>query len=151
MRNFRKDAKIAASVLVAALVVSQAFRITQSNPPVKADISVAAETGRLLHRACYNCHSNETVWPWYSSVAPVSWLVGSDVSEGRQRLNFSDWGTYSPDLKLKNLKKIAEEVGEGGMPPWYYRAVHPEARLGQAEREHIRNWTVIELARLEQK
>jgi cytochrome c551/c552 len=151
MRNLRKDAKIGALVLVAALIASQAIRITKSNPPVQADVSAAPEISVLLHRACYNCHSNETTWPWYSDIAPVSWLVGSDVSEGRQVLNFSDWGTYSLDTKAKKLKKIAEEVVEGGMPPWYYKIAHPEARLSQSERDRIRNWSTSQLARQESK
>ncbi len=151
MRNWRKDAKIAILVLIAAFVVSQGFRIDKSNPPVRAEISAAPEVGALLHRACYNCHSNETVWPWYSNIAPVSWLIGSDVSEGRQLLNFSDWETYAIDLKAKKLGKIAEEVGDAGMPPWYYVPLHAEARLSDAERTRIRDWTEAERGRLLQK
>ncbi len=146
MRNWRKDLKVGFIVLIAALIVSQAFRINKTNPPVQADISLPQEIGSTLHRACYNCHSNETVWPWYSNVAPVSWLVASDVSEGRDQLNFSVWGTYDAASKSKKLDKIAEEVMGGGMPPWYYTMVHSEARLSQAEREQIRNWTAAELA-----
>jgi len=147
-RDFRKDAKIGFLVLIAALIVSQAIRINKSNPPVQADLSTSPEMSATLHRACYNCHSNETVWPWYSNLAPLSWLVGSDVSEGRQLLNFSAWGTYDLDAKAKKLRKIAEEVGGGDMPPWYYTVVHWEARLTPAERGQIRNWTALELARL---
>ncbi|HYK87968.1 MAG TPA: heme-binding domain-containing protein [Acidobacteriota bacterium] len=151
MRNWRKDLTIAAVVLVAALVVSQAFRINKINPQVRSDISAAPEISVLLRRACYNCHSSETVWPWYSNVAPVSWLIASDVSEGRSLLNFSDWGTYVPDLKIKKLRKIAEEVAGGDMPPWYYNTLHPEARLSEAERAQIRTWSEAELTHLGQK
>ncbi len=151
MRNWRKDLKIAVFVVIAALIVSQAFRINKSNPPAQANLSAAPEISSLLHRACYNCHSNETVWPWYSNVAPVSWLIGSDVSEGRQLLNFSNWGTYTADLKTKKLKKIAEEVGGGDMPPWYYSMMHPEARITQAERDQIRTWAEAGAAGMEKK
>ncbi len=151
MRDWRKDARIAGIVIVAALILSQAIRINKSNPPVQADLSAGPEIAPFLHRACYNCHSNETIWPWYSNVAPVSWLVGNDVSEGRQLLNFSVWGTYNPDLKSKKLKKMAEEVGNEEMPPWYYNLVHPEARLNGSQREAIRNWAQAELARVEGK
>ena len=139
---------MAGMIIVTALILSQAIRINKSNPPVPADISAAPEIGTILHRACYNCHSNETFWPWYSNVAPVSWLVGSDVDEGRDLLNFSSWGTYTPDLKSKKLGKIAEEVGDGGMPPWYYNLVHSEARLSRTERETIQSWAQTELARV---
>ncbi len=146
MRNWRKDGKIALLVLIAALIISQAFRINKSNPPIQGDVGATPEISALLHRACYNCHSNETVWPWYSNVAPVSWLLASDVSEGREKLNFSAWSIYDAGLKSKKLNKIAEETGGGGMPPWYYTMVHPEARLSAAEREKIRNWTQAGLA-----
>ena len=147
MRDLRKDARIVLIVLIAALVISQAFRINKTNPPVQSDIAVAPEMNMLLHRACYNCHSDETVWPWYSNIAPISWLVGSDVSEGRELLNFSEWGKYNPELKSKKLKKIGEEVGNGGMPPWYYTFVHSEARLTPTEREQFQSWAAAELTR----
>ncbi len=151
MRDLRRDAKIALIVLIAAFFAAQGFRINKRNPPVRADVAAPLEVGMLLHRACYNCHSNETVWPWYSNVAPISWLVGSDVSEGRELVNFSDWQTYSAELKSKKLKKIAEEVEGGDMPPWYYTMVHSEARLTAAEREQLRSWTAAELMRAGEK
>jgi hypothetical protein len=95
----------------------------------------------LLKRACYNCHSNETVWPWYSSVAPVSWLLGSDVQEARRKLNFSEWDTYAEDIRGYKLRGIAEEMEEEAMPPWYYSMVHRDARLSQGERDAVISWT----------
>jgi hypothetical protein len=141
MSYSRKGAKIAILVLVAALVVSQAIRIDRTNPPVRSDVSVEAAVKPLLKRACYNCHSNETVWPWYSSVAPVSWLLGSDVQGARRKLNFSEWDTYAGDIRGYKLKGIAEEMEEKGMPPWYYSMMHRDARLSQEERDTIKNWT----------
>ncbi len=141
MRSFRKDAKIAVLVLVAALLLAQAIRIQKSNPPVSADISTDPAVKHLLQRACYNCHSNETVWPWYSNVAPASWLVASDVNEGRRQLNFSEWGTYNRDTQARKLKAISEEVKDGDMPPWYYSMMHRESHLTPEEKERIRAWT----------
>jgi hypothetical protein len=141
MRSFRKDAKIGILVIVAALLLAQAIRIERSNPPVHSDISADPAIKPLLRRACYNCHSNETVWPWYSDVAPASWLVASDVNEGRRQLNFSDWEAYSQNIRAEKLKAIADEIQEGDMPPWYYSLVHREARLKPTEREQIRAWT----------
>jgi hypothetical protein len=141
MRSFRKDAKIGSLVLLAALVAAQAIRIERTNPPVRSEISTDPAVKNLLRKACYDCHSNETVWPWYSRVAPVSWLVGSDVQEGRRELNFSEWGAYAGDFQERKLKSIAEEVQDGGMPPWYYSIMHHKSKLTPEERALISNWT----------
>ncbi len=141
MRNFRRDARIAAVIVLAALIVSQAFRIDKSNPPVRADLAQAS-VRPLLHKACYDCHSNETVWPWYANVAPVSWLLASDVGEGRQDLNFSEWENYPREKQLNKLKAIAEEMQSGDMPPWYYALMHANARLTSGERDQIRSWSL---------
>jgi len=84
-------------------------------------------TRELAKKACFDCHSNETVWPWYSRVAPVSWLVYRDVVEGREHLNFSDWKDGS--RKGENPREISKEVLEGEMPPLQYHIAHPEAKL----------------------
>ena len=141
MTSFRKGMKIGVLVLVGGLAVSQAIRIDRTNPSARSDISMNAAVKPLLKRACYNCHSNETVWPWYSSVAPVSWLLGSDVQEARRKLNFSEWDTYAEDIRGYKLRGIAEEMEEGAMPPWYYSMVHRDARLSQDERDAVKSWT----------
>lgn len=141
MRNFRKDAKIAAVIVLAGLIISQAFRIDKSNPPVRTELANIA-VSPLLHKACYDCHSNQTVWPWYSNVAPVSWLLASDVSEGRRELNFSEWGSYTSEKQLHKLQAIAEKMQAGDMPPWYYSIIHADARLEPEQREEIRNWSL---------
>ena len=146
MRQFRRNAKIATVIFCATFVVAQAFRIEKTNPPVHSDIVADQSVKSLLHRACYNCHSNETVWPWYSNVAPVSWLVGNDVKEARRHMNFSDWGTYSSSAQSRRLEAIAEVMKEGEMPPWYYSIMHPESRLSDSERNEIRNWAAQSLA-----
>ena len=142
MTRFRKGLKIGISFLVAVLVIAQAIRIDRANPSARADTSVAPGVKPVLKRACYNCHSNETVWPWYSSVAPVSWLIGSDVKEARRELNFSEWDMYAGDTQGYKLKGIAEEVEEGKMPPWYYGMMHGDARLSPEDKDAIKNWTV---------
>jgi Haem-binding domain len=142
MANIRKSLKIAGLVIVIVLILSQAIRIDRSNPPVRSDISAGPAIQPILRRACYNCHSNETVWPWYSRVAPASWLVGSDVSEGRQLLNFSEWGSYAADVRSRKLAGITKEIQEGEMPPWYYSIAHSESRLSQSERDQIVAWAI---------
>jgi hypothetical protein len=144
MRNIRKGAKTTAFVFLAILFLAQAIRIDRSNPPVRSDLTAEPAVKSLLRRACYNCHSNETVWPWYSGIAPVSWLVGSDVKDGRRHLDFSDWGSYDGTTQIHKLKAIAQEVGDGEMPPWYYSLMHGDSRLSQSERNQIVAWTADE-------
>jgi hypothetical protein len=141
MRNVLKDAKIAALVLAAVLLLAQVIRMERSNPPVRYEISTNPAVQSLLRRACYNCHSNQTIWPWYSNIAPASWLVASDVHEGRQHLNFSEWGSYGGDKQSHKLNTIAEEIRDGDMPPWYYSLMHSESRLSSSERGQILSWT----------
>jgi cytochrome c551/c552 len=135
--------------LVVAVVLAQLVPITRTNPPVAADVAAPLDVAMVLRRACYDCHSNETVWPWYSRVAPISWLVAHDVDEGRDELNFSAWGAYDAAARRKKLKKTLEEVAEGEMPPWYYVFVHPPARVSPADGERLRAWATEEIASAE--
>jgi len=122
------------------LVAGQAIRPDRTNPPVTGDIDAPPEIAGPLKVACYNCHSNETVWPWYSQVAPASWLLASDVNEGREELNFSEWNLLPAGKQAKKFKKAAEEIEEGEMPPWYYLPAHPEARLPDADKAALVAW-----------
>ena len=126
--------------LGAVVVLLQLARPTQSNPSTTAEIVAPAEVSALLKRSCYDCHSNETKWPWYSQVAPVSWLVARDVNDGRKHLNFSDWETYEPGRKLKKFKEIEEEVEAGEMPMEIYVALHGDAKMTAAEKTLMVEW-----------
>jgi mono/diheme cytochrome c family protein len=100
-----------------------------SNPPVVAEPAWdSPETRQLFKRACYDCHSNETVWPWYANIAPVSWMVQNDVVGGREHLNFSEW-----DRPQRHAANVAFEVKNGDMPPWFYVPLHSRAKLSDAE------------------
>jgi mono/diheme cytochrome c family protein len=101
------------------------------NPPVQKEPAWdGPQTREIFFRACKNCHSNETEWPWYSNIAPASWMVQYDVSHARSHFNVSEWG------RARNKgDEAADEVRDDEMPPWYYRPLHPEARLSPAERE----------------
>jgi len=107
-----------------------------------------AEIAALLRAACYDCHSDETKWPWYSRVAPVSWRVADDVNRGRERLNFSDWPHEQPERAARRLERISEELDDGEMPPAKYTWMHPEARLTAGQREQLIHWADQEAARL---
>lgn len=115
--------------IVALLLVIQLIPVQRDNPPVTQEIVAPAEVKAFLRRSCYDCHSNETKWPWYSYVAPVSWLVAHDVHEGREELNFSEMDRYSERRKKRKLKKALEEIEEGEMPLWFYIPLHPDARV----------------------
>jgi len=91
------------------------------------------ETRLLAQRACFDCHSNQTVWPWYSQVAPVSWLIYRDVTEGREHINFSDWNR--PDHQ--HVDEFQEVFEENSMPPAPYLLLHPAARLSSEERQKL--------------
>ncbi|MGB0908920.1 MAG: heme-binding domain-containing protein [Nitrospirales bacterium] len=120
----------------------QFIPITQSNPAVIKNVDAPPHVHTILKRACYDCHSHETVWPWYSNIAPASWLLAWDVHEGREELNFSIWNQYTGKKKEKMLKEIAEEIEEGEMPPWFYLPLHPEAQLSSHDKQQLREWAL---------
>jgi hypothetical protein len=112
----------------------------RTNPQIVSDISAPPEVKSILMRACYDCHSYETNWPWYSRVAPVSWLVVRDVNEARDELNFSAWSGYDPEEQAHLITEIWENVEEGEMPLKMYKPLHPEARLTSADLEVLQSW-----------
>jgi Haem-binding domain len=143
VRSFRFSARFLRRLLivsVVAVVAAQFVPVTRTNPPVESQIHAAPEVDRLLRRACYDCHSNETVWPWYSRVAPVSWVVAHDVNEGREHLNFSTWGRLTSEKQVEAVRKIWEEVSEGAMPPLIYLPAHPRARLTDQDKAALEAW-----------
>jgi hypothetical protein len=105
-----------------------------TNPPVLQEPNWDAQTRAIAQRACFDCHSNETVWTWHSNIAPVSWLVQRDVDQGRDELNFSEWEAGENDAE-----DIAEVILEGEMPLPIYLIMHPEARLSEAEKMQLIN------------
>src|SRR5579864_5831856 len=121
-------------VLLAAVVIQFIpFGHTHLNPPPIREPAWNSPAARaLIHRACFDCHSNETVWPWYSNVAPMSWLLERDVNGGRSHLNFTEW-----NLPQKHAKDVANEVKQGDMPPWFYLPMHPAAKLSDAEKQAL--------------
>jgi hypothetical protein len=141
MKQFGRILKWAALAFCVAFIAIQFVPVNRTNPPVQGDFRASAEVVSVLRRACYDCHSNETVWPWYSRVAPVSWVIARDVHEGRAALNFSTWNQLSAEKQAKGMKESWEEVAEGKMPTWYYVALHPEARLSANDQSVLRAWS----------
>lgn len=121
--------------VVAAFAALQAlpYGRNHTNPPVSREPTwTSQEIRELAVRACFDCHSNQTVWPWYSNIAPFSWLIQSDVDEGRNEVNYSEWGRPQEEAE-----DSAETVQEGTMPPWYYAIMQPKANLSSAERQAL--------------
>jgi hypothetical protein len=122
-----------AAIALFALAQLVPYGRSHTNPPVRAEPRWSSpQTRALVKKACFDCHSNETTWPWYSNVAPVSWLVQSDVSGGRSALNFSDW-----NRPHEGAGDVVEAVSGGSMPPWYYTIQHPNAKLSSADKQAL--------------
>ena len=134
------NVKTAVFSLFGLFVLIQVVPIHHDNPPPTRAITPPTAVSATLRRACYDCHSHETTWPWYSYVAPVSWLVARDVHEGRRHMDFSTWGDYAPALKTKKLAGISTMVQEGDMPPWYYLPMHRNAKLSDEDATEIAMW-----------
>ena len=120
---------IALSLVVIGI---QFVPVSRDNPPVLEGIAVPPGVREILRTSCYDCHSNETRWPWYSHLAPASWLVQYDVREARSHFNVSEWDADDPEGE-----GAAGRVRRGEMPPWYYLPAHPEARLDPDEKESL--------------
>ena len=133
--------------IIALVVIIQFFPsgrpevIENNKNDLSANNQLPDSVQQLLKSACYDCHSNETKYPWYAYVAPVSWLVSRDTWMGREHLNFSEWESYDKMDKAKHLGDIAEEVEDGVMPIPIYVLMHPEAKLKLADRELLVEWT----------
>ena len=141
------------TIIYSVLILIVSFLLAQIIPthrpeteprPVNSDfitvVSPSQKTGSLIRAACYDCHSNETIYPWYSKVAPVSWWIIGHVREGREDLDFSHWTSYNSEKKLKLLKKCAGELKKGKMPLAGYPMMHKPARLSAGERDSLQLW-----------
>lgn len=125
---------------LAVLVLIQLVPVTRDNPPDRRGPGASPEVTAVLRRACYDCHSHETMWPWYSGIAPVSWLVAHDVHEGREKLNLSTLQDISAETQVKVRAKALQEVEEGEMPMWYYLPMHPLAKLSEQDKAVLKTW-----------
>ncbi|MCI0398993.1 MAG: heme-binding domain-containing protein [Chloroflexi bacterium] len=132
------------AALVAGFLLLQLLPVDNpGNPPIRREPAWdSPQTQELARRVCYDCHSNETVWPWYARVAPMSMLLVRDVREGREVLNFSEW---PGDEGETETEEIVEVIAKGEMPPSYYLILHPEARLTEAETGQLINGLIASL------
>lgn len=133
------------TVLGLAIII-QVYPVTapeviNDNPgDIMKNTEMPAKVSSMLKAACYDCHSNETVYPWYAQVAPVKWLVYKDTREGREELNFSEWASMNIEDKADILDEISSEVASGDMPMKIYPIMHSKAKLSDADRKAISDW-----------
>jgi hypothetical protein len=132
--------------LALILLLSQFFRIDKTNPTLQAEQDITAvmkvpiELASILKASCYDCHSNEVNYPWYTNVAPLSWWIKNHINEGREELNFSEWGTYTSRRKDKKLKECAEMIEANEMPLSSYTLIHTETKLSQEQKAQLIAW-----------
>jgi len=146
-RWWARTLAVNAALLLAFSAAIQVIPVPRENPPVQREPQWdSPQTRDLAAAACFDCHSNETAWPWYAKVAPFAWVVWYDVTEGREALNFSAWERHVRDESVdpgdpfppKTLsERITDAIRDGSMPPGTYRLAHPAARLSGAEKEAL--------------
>lgn len=141
-----KILKILIILLIAAFIIIQFFRIDKTNPEFDPVIDLITmenppiEVAQMLKSACYDCHSNETIWPWYSNIAPISWMLEQHVEDGRDNINFSFWGEIEKEDRLYVLEEMIEEIEEAEMPLPGYLITHSDAKLSDTQRQLLIDW-----------
>lgn len=134
-----RKAQIAGAAVV-LLIAIQLVPVRRENPPETGRLETPAEVKAILDTSCMDCHSNQTIWPWYAQIAPVSWLVAYDVNEGREHLNFSEFTGMSARDQKHAFEEIIEVIDEGEMPLPIYPPLHPGAELTDAEKTVLVTW-----------
>ena len=153
----KKILKIILIVLVVGFIVIQFINrpdktiLSETAPDdITKHTEVPQNVQNILKRSCYDCHSSHTNWPWYSSVAPVSWFVADDVVKGRKKLNFSEWNKIPNAKKEARLNEMCEQIKSGEMPLPNYLIIHKEAELTQADKDALCSWSDAEMKKLEE-
>lgn len=152
--NAKKIVKVFLVVGGVIFVLIQFIQPNRTNPEfdnattMQAELNMPENISSLLARGCKDCHSNQTFWPFYSYIAPASWLVSYDVMEGRKHLNISEWGKYSINKKVQKLSGVYQAVSDRSMPLPKYIPLHPEANFSDAERDMLARWAQTEAEKL---
>lgn len=152
----KKTLKITAVVLFVAFVAIQFYRPAKTNSPIiaaetlEATTHVPDEVAKILSRSCNDCHTNNSNYPWYSQVAPMSWGIIDHINEGRRELNLSTWAIYDTKRKKHKLEEICEMVTNGEMPHYQYLWIHRDAQLSDDDKKILCDWTETEKLMLPQ-
>jgi len=145
----RRSLKVGLLFVGAAVLAIQLVPSSVSNPSAQGDISAPPEIEATLQRSCYDCHSNQTHWPWYSHIAPISWEVARDIEYGRRQVNFSEWGEYYPATRKRKLQWVGRALQREDMPPRSYQVIHPSSRLSPEARAQLQHWIDAEIEALD--
>ena len=154
MKLILKVLKWLAIVIACLFLVVQFIRPARTNPPVDESQTIQAHThmppqvSAILDRSCRDCHSNKTVWPWYTNVVPISWFIVNHVNGGRHMMNLSEWGRLERDRQGKKLTQMCDEVTDGAMPLSTYTPLHPGSRLSPSEVKTLCDWAEAEKERI---
>ena len=138
--NIGKVSWIALAVCAATLLAAQLVQMPALNTAGAGSLAAPAPVKSLLERSCFDCHSEQTRWPWYSHVAPISWLIYRDVERGRKQIDFSQWSSYYPNTKRHKLGWMGRAIREDSMPPTIYLLLHPRSRLSPQDRALLEHW-----------
>lgn len=151
----KKALKLVAALLLVIFAIMQFFRPDRTNPPViesenlASSTTIPAEVAAILKRSCKDCHSNETVYPWYSNVAPASWFLADHIENAREHMNFSLWNTYKAEKKARRLEEMCEEITAGAMPLPSYLWLHRDAVLTADDKKILCDWSAAEKVKIE--
>ncbi len=154
MKRVRTILKWLVIVLACLFIIAQLKRPARTNPildqaqTIESHTQMTPQVASILARSCKDCHSNKTVWPWYTNVAPVSWFIVDHVNEGRSNLNLSEWGRYDQRRQGKKLEQMCDEVKDGAMPLSSYTPLHPGSKPSPDDVKTLCDWTEAERARL---
>jgi hypothetical protein len=146
MERVRGNLGLTAAICLGVALLIQVIRPPRENPPtdptatIAAHVAIPPATDAILHRACYDCHSNDTRWPWYSGVAPISWFVIGHVNDGREALNFENWSAHRSRNPVPPLNRVCSEVKSGGMPLSTYLWMHADAQLSADDKTVLCDW-----------
>ena len=147
--------KILAIIIVLALIVLQFFRIDRTNPTVvqaetlEATLAIPSDISGIIGRSCNDCHSNNTLYPWYSNVQPMAWFLKNHIDDARRQMNFSIWKTYSPKKQSKKLEDICEQLEAKEMPLPSYLWIHWDSILSDNDSKTLCDWAKLEKAKID--
>lgn len=127
-------------ILVIAFAAIQLVPVKRDNPSGKDTFTAPANVKEIIVRSCYDCHSNETRWLWYTYVAPISWIGADHVHEAREEMNLSNWAKLPPEKQKRKMWSMLEHIEEGEMPLSHYLTFHPEARISKKDLQILREW-----------
>lgn len=146
----KRPVRLSILILVAVFLILQFFQPERNLGEIDTGTDLVSFTGMpdslasILRISCYDCHSDRTVYPWYSYIAPVSWYLESHIKKGKEQINFGEFGSFKKSRKIGALGNICEVMEEGSMPLKSYLVIHRKARIGDEELEAICTWSEAE-------